>query len=84
MFTEKMSSVVKAITILLLVSCTIAAPVEELSQVENVEILSNDDSALLGLPNVEIVQDDSLQRTKRQFGLGGKRRNDLRDEIVIA
>lgn len=70
-----MSLVLKAIAILLLVSCTIAAPVEEQSPVEIVEVLSNDESAPLGLSNIEIVQDGSLQRTKRQFGLGG---NDLK------
>lgn len=76
MSTEKMSLVFKAIAILLLVSCTIAAPIEEQSPVEIVELPSNEESA--PIPNIEIVQDE-LHRTKRQFGLGGKIRNDLKN-----
>ena len=75
-----MSLVIKAIAILLLVSCTIAAPVEDQSPVVNVELPSNDDSAPIDLPSIEIVENDPLLRTKRQFGFGGKRRNDLKDE----
>lgn len=73
-----MSLVLKALAVVLLVTYTIAAPVEEQLTV-NVEIPAEDDSAPLELPSLETVQDDQLLRTKRQFGLGGERRNVLKD-----
>lgn len=74
-----MSLLLKAIVIILLVSCSTAAPVEKQLQDVDVEILAIDDSATKGLQNILPEGEDALTRTKRQFGLGGKRRNVLKD-----
>lgn len=74
-----MSLLLKAIAVIFLVGCSIAAPVEEQSQDVNVEIPAIDDSAPKGLQDILAEGEYALTRTKRQFGLGGNRRIFLKD-----
>ena len=54
----------------MLVVCISAYPTEQETLAAPVEILSADNSAVDSSNNVA-VEDDSLTRTKRQFGFGG-------------
>lgn len=65
-----MSLMLKSFAFLMLVVCISAYPTEQETLAAPVEVLSVDNVAVDD-SNVVAVEDDSVTRTKRQFGFGG-------------
>lgn len=65
-----MSMLLKSFAFLMLVVCISAYPTEQETLAAPVEILAVENAAV-DSSNVVAVEDDSVTRTKRQFGFGG-------------